>query len=329
MGIIAPNLTSDLATLRNDFAAEVLRNIVKDGWSVLNLSAGIADALVDQTGISNLGGATYDGTGHSLGNPGGYVQVNPTGANFGNMTSGGGLAAAFDGTVNQPYSASAYDGGAFSHGGGYVGKAFSSPQPISRVDVYGVTDAGGFTFIAGSTVTLSIYGKASALSGPTDGTLLGTTSFTASSPGGASQLKSINCSGGPYPYVWVCNSSGGGGSTDAYVCDVRYFVSNAPASVAAQSIAFVPAAATSLVRVLALWTPVDSCTLGTDCLMDATANGGTNWSGIALSDLGKFDASTRIIGGMVNVTPGSLVAWRWRTANAKSQLLKGVFVQWK
>lgn len=321
MGIIAPNLTSDLATLRNDFAAEVLRNIVKDGWSVLNLSAGIADALVDQAGISNLGGATYDGTGHSLGNPAAYVLYTPTGAAYGDTVGYNSPATAFDGNVvNRAQTSCAC---AFASTG-YVGKAFSSAQSISQVKVWSSNNCGFGDGSTPGTVNIYIYGKSTAPASGTDGVLIGSSgAFTDTVTG---TVKTINCSGGSYQYVWayIVNTR-----TVVAISQVQFFTSAAPPSITTQSIAFVPAAPVSSVRLVSLWQPVDVSSLGIDCLMDATANGGTNWSGIALSDLGKFDASTRIIGGMVNVTPGSLVAWRWRTANAKSQLLKGVFVQWK
>lgn len=125
-----------------------------------------------------------------------------TGTNIGDMTSSGGLAAAFDGNTSQNYSSSATTA---SGGTAYIGKNYSSaPKRIFKAVITGSTDTGidgggG----AGVSVTLTLRGKnGGAPSGRTDGTLLGQStvtegdglSFTINNGGDLSQL---------WDYVWM------------------------------------------------------------------------------------------------------------------------------
>jgi len=99
-----------------------------------------------------------------------------TGTNIGNMTSNGALAAAFDGDANQANTASA--GTLSGATTGYVGKTLTGPKVFGRAVVSG-SNSHGYAFSATPTITLNIQGKnGAAPSGPTDGTLLGTISFT-------------------------------------------------------------------------------------------------------------------------------------------------------
>lgn len=95
------------------------------------------------------------------------------GTNIGNMTGNGGLAAVFDGTTSQGFASCAQSGS----GVGYVGKTHSSAKIFSRATIYGANNLG----FSGSnnSCTLEIYGKnGSAPASSTDGTLIGTVTFT-------------------------------------------------------------------------------------------------------------------------------------------------------
>jgi hypothetical protein len=118
-------------------------------------------------------------------------------ASIGDMTSGGGLAALFDGVTSQAASASAEKstGGLVAPVGpgsvlmlsSYGGKnyAAASDQVIAQAIVYPSTDNGlaivGFNHPGLSytiSVKLNLRGKASAPSGETDGTVIGTTTVS-------------------------------------------------------------------------------------------------------------------------------------------------------
>lgn len=109
--------------------------------------------------------------------------------NFGDMTAGGGLAAAFDGNFSQTAANSAEKTfGAVLAGSGYVGKNYSgaAAQAIDSCTVWPSTDSGFFVpTIFGSnwsfTVTLNLRAKAAVPANASDGTLLGSYSFTIAS----------------------------------------------------------------------------------------------------------------------------------------------------
>jgi hypothetical protein len=96
------------------------------------------------------------------------------GTNIGNMTVNGGLAAAFDGTTNQGTAACAAD----TTGTGYVGKTHTVPRVPGRVTVHGSNDA-GYSSGGNGSCTITWYGKkGTAPANATDGTVLGSITFT-------------------------------------------------------------------------------------------------------------------------------------------------------
>ena len=117
--------------------------------------------------------------------------------NFGDMTSGGGVAAAFDGNFSQSAATSAEKlfGINILSGTGYVGKNYSgaAAQVIDSCTVWPSNSDGFFLpnifdfFSAGwsFTVTLNLRAKATVPASSSDGTLLGTTNFTILSTGSA------------------------------------------------------------------------------------------------------------------------------------------------
>lgn len=125
--------------------------------------------------------------------------------NIGDMTGGGGLAAAFDGTTSQAFGscASASPGGTTP---AYVGKQWAGGvgKIIGRFIVYDPNNE-GFTSSAAS-VTFKLYGKNGAPASPTDGTLL----FTSPSQGYSADtvfydtgaVNSIDISQ-PYTRHWI------------------------------------------------------------------------------------------------------------------------------
>ena len=104
------------------------------------------------------------------------------GSNIGDLTGGGGLAAAFDGNTNQSYAASAskYPVGVSS--GAYVGKTYSSAKQYGRAVVTPSNGTGGSYWSNSYTTethTIRIRGKTgSAPSSHSDGTSLGTAAVT-------------------------------------------------------------------------------------------------------------------------------------------------------
>lgn len=121
-----------------------------------------------------------------------------TGANIGNMTSGGGLAAAFDGNTAQSAAAACQRASAVN---GYVGKNLSAARVIGKAVLYPNTTSG---FVgSGITCTMSLRASNSAPTAGTDGTLLASLSFTDTGAGGPSKTLTSSDLATAYKYVWV------------------------------------------------------------------------------------------------------------------------------
>ena len=97
------------------------------------------------------------------------------GTNIGDMTSNGGLAAAFDGNTNQGISACAVKQATLSS---WIGKTLAAPKVFGRMIAYGSNDS-GFHGLSDPAMTLNVRGKqGTAPASATDGTIIGTLSFT-------------------------------------------------------------------------------------------------------------------------------------------------------
>lgn len=118
---------------------------------------------------------------------------------FGDMTVAGGNAAAIDGDPDETGSVSSGKTGT----SGYVGGVAASAKRIYQVIAYGGSDTGFFN-LANPSVTLNIYGKSgSNPSSATDGTLLGTTTFTDTTNESAGRTIVSTDQENTYDRVWV------------------------------------------------------------------------------------------------------------------------------
>jgi hypothetical protein len=133
------------------------------------------------------------------------------GTDIGNMTQGGGLAAAFDGeTSESPNQCSRQDTP------GWVGKTLAAPTRIARARIYSSNNS-GYCEDDGAgqpNITLQLYAKQGAApSSSTDGTLLGSTgSFGDSNTSLMTRDIISNDIATEYDHVWVrvSKSSGAG-----------------------------------------------------------------------------------------------------------------------
>lgn len=133
--------------------------------------------------------------------------------NIGDMTGGGGLAAAFDGVISQNSTAGAYVAttvsGTYAYSN-YVGRNFSgaSAQKIEHVTLYPLTDTGlfssnnpGFT----SSIIFNLRAKSTSPANASDGTLLATSGSIANgNPILAAPLTLVSSDQNTtWNYVWV------------------------------------------------------------------------------------------------------------------------------
>jgi hypothetical protein len=117
------------------------------------------------------------------------------------MVNRSGLAAAFDGTTNQSFTAGA--GKSTSTTTAYIGKNYSGGKACTRVTIHGSNDL-GFQHTGTPNQTWNLRGKnGSAPSGPSDGTLLGSINFTESDNESAGRDIDSDDPWTKYDYIFV------------------------------------------------------------------------------------------------------------------------------
>lgn len=151
-----------------------------------------------------------------------------TGTNIGNMTGGGGLAAAFDGTTSRGWAGAAWSAAPATSYDIYVGKNYGG-QTIQQVVVYPSTDGGLLAVSALTyTYTLNLRAKATAPASASDGTLLGTTGSIANTLSPITIVSNDQATS--WNYVWVelvATKNGGGASAAvAVIAQVVFFEPN-------------------------------------------------------------------------------------------------------
>lgn len=298
----------------------------------LNMVAGIADPYADETDVDTAAssGQTYDAGGGYYTDAVSPVLISQaTGTAIGDMTAYGGLAAAFDGATSQGIAACARTAVAvFS---GYIGKNFGSPKTVRQVRVYGSNDYGFCTTAGSITVTLEVYGKSSAPSGGTDGTLLHEVSFIDPNDG-TPQLLTI-ASPAAYAYVWVlCSTTGSGAGETNAIAEIEFYEAVSPSNMSLVSEAFTAGVAPDSGRVHIQVTEVDAVTINTDLMADISRDDGANWAtatlalAATLADGTKAYEDTAV--DLSGQPSGTAMRYRVRTANAKEIRAHGAVLQW-
>ena len=260
--------------------------------------------------------ASSSGEAYTAGSPAYYTGIvseyTPTGSTFGDMTANGGLAAAFDGSTSQDSSVCALRASVTS---AYCGKAFSSAQKISRVDTYGSNV--GYIGGTNASLTITIYGNSSAPANATDGTSIGSTTFT---DGDAVQLKQITCdSTTAYQYVWATITTGA--AKNLYLAEIKYFTTS--------DVTLIPPASVSVATdpiymdAYFLWKDDSgSAVIGTDLTVELSRDNGTTYTTATLTNLASYDGTYSIIKARANVSAqpsGTSMLCRIKMLNSKLQ----------
>lgn len=146
-----------------------------------------------------------------------------TGTPIGDMTSNGGLAAAFDGTTSQAYLSSAYRNA--NQQVTYVGKDWGGggDKIVTGFRAYGSNDR-GFKNNADTNITITLYGKATSPSSATDGTSLGSVGPTTDSNGLMMEKLTGITTTTAYRYHWLVID--GSNSSDSNICAECLFFEN-------------------------------------------------------------------------------------------------------
>lgn len=137
-----------------------------------------------------------------------FVLIDRTlGTNIGDMITGGGLAATFDGVTVQTGAAASSKASV----PGYVGKTLAARKVFGKATLHGSTTQ-GYSGSGGQTVTLTMYGKQGAAPATgVDGTIIGAITFTDAVDDSAPRdIASTDLVTG-YDHIWVQRTGTGGG----------------------------------------------------------------------------------------------------------------------
>lgn len=195
------------------------------GWEQIFGTPGVAPdfalPLSTQSGtfwlyVSLTKGYLYDGSQHyNITRPSGSgfaAVAGATGTSIGDLTGGGNLAAAFDGTTAQALAACASKAAATT---AYIGKNYTaqSGKIVYKVEVCGSNDQ-GYVNGANPSVTITLRGSATLPSDfSADGTVLGSTTFTDTADESAARTINSNDRTTAWNYLWIYVSQAGAAAT--------------------------------------------------------------------------------------------------------------------
>lgn len=297
-----------------------------------NLTNGIVDSFGLETTIDGVDGAgstneIYDAAGD-------YYHPTPTsapipgatGTAIGNMTSAGGLPAAFDGVTSSTAGTSAQRSGTSA----YIGKTYSTPKKIFGVDVHGANN-NGYVSSINPTVTIEVYGKTGAApANGTDGTLLATLSFADTADESAARnILSGNFSA--WDHAWI-SLTHNGASNAINVAELILHELTGFSAMDLRSIAF-PAAVQPNTALLHFQVqPIDAITINVDLKGWVSRTGGSTWTEATLVEIGTLSDGTKIYEAEnINISgapAGTSMKWRLTTHNGKNLRAHGAMLLW-
>jgi hypothetical protein len=298
--------------------------------SRLNMAGGIADAYDSETDVDTATSTneTYD-SGNDLYSPSstaGPLISQGTGTAIGDMTAGGGLAAAFDGNANQAMLASAHRAAV----NGYVGKNYSSdPKRIGQVKATAANN-NGFGGSTSHNISITIYGKnGGAPSNGTDGTSLGTTgTITVTGSQVVTIVSTDSATSWDYVWAYVVNVSA---AAFVAVCELEFYLNDTINNMTLVSNAFTATAVPTVARVATFIDPQESITINTDFTAEVSRDGGTTWTAATLALVSNPVGTVEQYEGTVSISAqpsGSSMKYRLKTLNNKDIDVTGTVFQW-
>lgn len=330
---LAPSI-AQFTALQQDVIQNYLLDTINGAWAAGQYSNGGYDAFNSDTlsGVSGTTGQTYMSASKLYSNgASGSVQISQSsGTAVGNLTNGGGLAAAFDGNTSQTDANSAYVGSNVS--AGIIGKIYGTAQAVTGYNAWSATNDYGFQGNSGSiTTTIQLQGSNNSTTG-LDGTwtTLDTTTVNTSGVG----QQTVSRSGvlpGASSYTGLrlyITSSAGMETFD--VCELQFFALSAATAMTLVDSVMSPAptSAPSKAQLMVLWKDLSgSAVLNTDFTAEITENGGTNWVMATLADSGITMGAGpyHVLTATVALSSGGTsVQYRLKTLNTKLQQVKAV-----
>lgn len=139
-----------------------------------------------------------------------------------------------------------------------------------------------------------------------------------------------------YRMLCVDLTGGNPNDTNTWFYEVEFqIVTSTPApDMTLQSAPMALSAAPVSTTIDVVWNAIDAAAMGTDCVVEISRNGGTNWTAVTMASQGAWTTDTQytLYRGSATVTSqpsGTSLRWRIRTLNNKQQRIKSVSIQAK
>jgi len=240
-----------------------------------------ADLTMIDTGAST--GYVHNATRSSISNSGmsdlsGFTKI-------GDLTSNGGLAAAFNGTTNEGKASCAAKLGAQSQC--FIGIDFGPsgpPETITEINVYPSSDVG--LTDASHLEQFYIRSHSSAPSGGGEGTAQSADLFPSTTPDqtGVVNITGLNIApGAANRYVWAVFRPAG--NNTCYVAEMQFNPNSGSDDIDLRSTQFTATAVPTSGFYLGLVEPAAAITYGVDFLVDISRTGGSEWEALTLEKL--------------------------------------------
>ena len=311
----APDLSSDIRALALQSASDRI-----------GLENGIADPFSDETDVdtSTSSGESHNSSGTFYSGESQSAVSQGAGTAIGNMTSGGGLSAAFDGSVN------AYNAGAKRSGtSGNIGKDWGSGVTkkitgvVFRIISNGKIDGGEGSETIAITVERSDNGS--------DYTQIYSESGISNNSSGQTFTKLTGFTNtAAARYVRINFSHGGGAET--HVDEVTFHEATV-ANMTLVSNAFTADSAPSNTVIGVQVVENESITINTDLTAEVSRDGGTTYTActlalktsLAASGTKYYESASTDISSQPS---GTSIKYRVKTLNTKNIELHGVALKW-
>ena len=306
--------------------------IAENAGDRLNMDDGIADPFKDETDVdtSTSTNETYNAAGDYYTSQS-VSKISTSGLTpIGDFTSGGGLAAAFNGTQHENSAVSATRSGD-TGGPVYLGMDWGSgvTKTVTEIRMYGATNTTFHNTGSSHDIFFDLIGHTSDAPGSATDLGIGAAVDNASATSMTATTAATNTSTA-YRYHWVdCHSS----TTNATwtLSELEFYEANT-VNMTLVSNAFTATAVPATGRIHIQVNPVDSITINTDLTAEISRDGGTTWTTatLVLKETLKdgtvaYEANSVTISGQPS---GTSMKYRIKTLNTKEVQVHGVVLQW-
>lgn len=326
---LAPDVvTPVINTLRDNVAILAYQLQVHSGIAYFNLKNFVTDEFEDETGVDTAknANATYDSSGDYYSPLSAQIIIDrTTGTAIGDMCDigAGGLAASFDGNLDQTGAASSQ----VTATTGYVGKDWGVgvTKTVSGFKAYAPKNY-RFGRDEGSTVAITLQGSTDNFSSSivdlgNSGTLTDSTALIVSVLSGITTTTAYR-----YHRLKIAIN----GSSYVLCTEAQFYEGSGVNNMTLVSNSSEANSQPTTARLLALVEPVDAVTINTDIKGWVSEDDNAHYDQVTLSDLGVVSGAIRIYAGNVNLASYSDKTMRMKitTLNNKNLKVHAWTLQW-